>query len=68
VQASRVGTILQAVRGPCVRGQYLHWDDLRRRTPPSGLSHEEWWYGLAMQRSPLERSLPLLGNDKQPFK
>lgn len=24
-------------------GRYLHWDDLRRRQPPSGLSLEEWW-------------------------
>jgi Fic family protein len=56
------------VRGPCVRGQYLHWDELRRRTPPEGLSHEEWWFGLTVQRDALERSLPLLDNDERAFK
>lgn len=24
-------------------GRYLHWDELRRRTPPAGLSVEQWW-------------------------
>jgi len=24
-------------------GRYLHWEDLRYRTPPAGLSSEEWW-------------------------
>jgi Fic family protein len=24
-------------------GRYLHWDELRRRPPPAGLSAEQWW-------------------------
>ena len=24
-------------------GRYLHWDDLRRRPPPQGLTKEQWW-------------------------
>jgi Fic family protein len=24
-------------------GRYLHWDDLRRRQPPPGLSSQQWW-------------------------
>ncbi len=65
---SRLPKVIQAVRSPCVHGRYLHWDELRRRPPPAGLSHEEWWYGLAMQRSALARELPLLDKDGQPFK
>ncbi len=25
---------------------YYHWDELRNRTPPNGLSLEEWWLAL----------------------
>jgi hypothetical protein len=28
--------------GPLVNGQYLHWDELRHRTPPEGLAHDAW--------------------------
>ena len=24
-------------------GRYLHWDDLRRRSAPAGLTLEQWW-------------------------
>lgn len=48
---------------PLPGGKYLHWDELRRRTAPKGLSHEEWWAAVALSRSSLLQSLPLL--DKQ---
>ena len=28
--------------------EYVHWDKLRRRTPPSDLTHEEWWLGIKL--------------------
>lgn len=31
-------------------GRYLHWDDLRRRPPPRGLSPEQWWGATKMAR------------------
>ena len=31
-------------------GRYLHWDDLRRREPPSGLSDREWWAAMKFAR------------------
>jgi len=47
-------------------GPYLHWDDLRRRSPPPGLSHEEWW--LATKLSRANRSLlPLADAAGRPF-
>ena len=43
---------------PLVAGRYLHWDELRHRTPPEGLNHEGWWAGIKLARQGLQRSLP----------
>ncbi len=43
--------IMAQVPEPSVRGRYRHWDKLRHLTPPSDLSHLEWWLGLKMRRS-----------------
>lgn len=53
--------------GPEVRGQYLHWDDLRRRTPPEGLDHEGWWFLVSLAREGLLRPLPLEDASGEPF-
>jgi hypothetical protein len=39
----RLFTIFQSVSGPSFEGRYLHWDELRFRKPPEGLTHQEWW-------------------------
>src|SRR6185312_14646214 len=31
-------------------GRYLHWDELRRRPPPQGLTTEDWWAAHKMAR------------------
>lgn len=49
------------------RGRYLHWDDMRSRTPPDGLTRSEWWFTTARARKVLARSLPLLSADGRPF-
>jgi Fic family protein len=41
------------------KGRYLHWDEMRNRTPPNGLTHDEWWLGTTMARRSLARTLPL---------
>ena len=33
------------------KDSYLHWNDLRRRPTPEGLTHEEWWYLVKMGRA-----------------
>lgn len=38
--------------------RYLHWDKVRSLTPPAGLSHEEWWLRLKLERQANRRSLP----------
>ncbi|PRB03229.1 Fic family protein [Microbacterium sp. MYb64] len=47
--------------------RYLHWSQLIRRTPPSGLTHEEWWFRLKLQRSAQLRTVPLRMKDGRPF-
>lgn len=31
-------------------GRYLHWDELRYRTPAEGLTVDQWWAGMNMRR------------------
>ncbi|HEY6897458.1 MAG TPA: Fic family protein [Rhodocyclaceae bacterium] len=53
---------------PLPEGKYLHWDQLRHRTPPEGLSHEAWWAGVQVGRSAILQNLPLLDKRGQPFR
>lgn len=51
--------------GLTVDGKYLHWDELKYRTPPEGLSHGEWWAVLKMNRQGQRLSVPLADKDEQ---
>jgi len=51
-----------------VKGRYLHWDDMRSRTPPEGLTRNEWWLGTFLARNSLLRELPSRASDGQPFR
>ncbi|WNG32728.1 Fic family protein [Archangium violaceum] len=52
---------------PEVEGQYLHWDELRRRQPPEGLTSEEWWAGICLARNVVRTELPLTDNTGRKF-
>lgn len=39
-------------------GRYLHWDEIKRRTPPRGMSHEKYWLFTKITRSQHASSLP----------
>jgi len=39
--------------------KYLHWDKLRRLSPPLSMTHEEWWFAIKWQRKPSYRKIPL---------
>jgi Fic family protein len=41
------------------REDYLHWDELRFRTPPEGWNHKAWWLGMKLGRAGIAQSLPL---------
>ena len=55
----RMLEILQAVGSPTTDGRYPHWDELKYRKPPEGLSHKEWWFGLKFHRQTGSRPIPL---------
>lgn len=47
---------------------YLSWDRLRFKTPPDGLTHEEWWTWLKLARLTTQRTIPsLVDVNGQPF-
>lgn len=65
-----VGTldrIRAAMVGISQNGKYRHWEKLRHLEPPPGLSHDEWWLGIKLARSPLYRILPLTDPAGRPF-
>lgn len=53
--------------GPLAHGHYLHWDDLRHRTPPAGLNHKTWWLALRMARRSGAHELPFRDKHGHPF-
>lgn len=48
-------------------GQYRHWDEIRHREPPEGLSLEEWWAAIKFSRQREFHALPLTDKDGRPF-
>lgn len=44
------GKFFLAARPTLEDGRYLHWDELRYREPPGGLSLELWWASLQWSR------------------
>jgi Fic family protein len=53
--------------GPLVHDRYMHWDELRNRTPPDGLSHEVWWAGVRFARLGLLKPLPFKDKHDRPI-
>lgn len=52
---------------PLPTGKYLHWDELRHRTPPEGLTPELWWLSVCFARSGSLQALPLTDKTGEPF-
>lgn len=46
---------------------YYHWDEVRRRPAPEGLTHEEWWAAIKVGRWRNAKSLPLMDKKGTPF-
>lgn len=66
VPPERIAKIL-VNQSSLVGDEYLHWDDLRHRTPPDDLTPEEWWFAVKMARLGQSRPLPLLDKAGKPF-
>lgn len=67
ITADTLPRITHLKLGALAHGQYLHWDELRHRTPPEGLSHKTWWLALRIARSGNAHDLPFLDKFGQPF-
>ncbi|NLF30639.1 MAG: Fic family protein [Planctomycetes bacterium] len=48
--------------------EYLHWDELRRRKAPEGLTHRQWWLVLKFSRNAGTRQLELRDLSGRPFR
>jgi Fic family protein len=59
---------IDAAPGPLVEGRYLHWDELRHRTPPAGLTHEQWWLAVKMRRRGNSLELPCTDREGRTFR
>jgi Fic family protein len=66
VSPGRLAEIMRSGR-PLVGGRYLHWDDLRHRSPPGDLSLEEWWLAVRFARHASREAVPLRQEDASPF-
>lgn len=47
---------------------YRHWDELKYRSPPEGMTHKEWWCGLKFKRLATVKYLPLMDRGGEPFR
>lgn len=51
-----------------IQGQrYLHWDELRHRAPPNGLTTDTWWAAIKMARMGMMKKLPLIDKHERPI-
>lgn len=67
-EPQRLAGILLNSRPVDHKGRYLHWDQLRHRNPPDGLTHEQWWLGISLSRQATARPLPPVDKDGDPFR
>jgi len=48
--------------GPCdEKGNYIHWDKLRFKHHPEGISPQLWWAGMKFSRTQMYKLLPSVG-------
>ena len=62
----RLAEIIRAT-SMLVAGRYLHWDSVRHREPPEGLSHQEWWLGTRISRLSAREMVPFRCKEGYPF-
>jgi Fic family protein len=67
INGERILEIVRQHIGPLTESKYRHWDTLRHRSPPDGLTVEEWWWAMKFARSGLYRQLPLQAVGGAPF-
>lgn len=68
MRSGRWKDVLSASGNLPAPADYLHWDELRRRKPPDGLSHREWWMLLKLQRLNSLQVIPLRDRQGRAFR
>lgn len=63
----RLVELFSLMRGAKTQRHYLHWDKLRRYTPPPGVSHREWWMVQKLSRMDALKPIPLKDTAQRPF-
>ncbi len=62
-EAAKAGTLMDlymtGTSSAEVNGEYIHWDKLRHKVPPEGLTSRTWWARIKLARAGLGRRLPL---------
>jgi Fic family protein len=66
-ESDQLSKIFGTPVGPTPTGKYLHWDNLRHRIPPNGLTSEQWWLAVKFARFGTQRNLPLKDKHGTPF-
>jgi len=63
-----VTKINSAAVGPVdAKGRYLHWTELKYRTPPEGYTPELYWHATKASRAALKRYMPFVDKAGQQF-
>lgn len=63
IEEDRLPAVFAQGTRPRDDGKYFHWDKLRHLSPPSGLSHEDWWLLLKLGRQAYAKPVPLRSCD-----
>lgn len=66
VEIGGIERLSRRLADPAPNGRYLHWDELRHRPPPPGLSVEDWFLGQDRSTPALPAS-PDCRQDRNPF-
>jgi hypothetical protein len=64
--ADKLAAILGSDLGKQREGAYIHWDDLRHRPLPEGVTHKQWWLAIKLSRRG-NHALPFTDGQKAGF-
>ncbi len=63
----RLMRLFSLMREAKTQRHYLHWDKLRRYSPPEGMNHREWWLVQKLSRMDALKPIPLKGTSQGEF-
>ena len=66
-QPARLMELISLIRDVRTQRHYLHWDKLRRHSPPPGMNHREWWMILKLSRMDGLKTIGLKDKAHRPF-